>query len=177
MSSIRPGKQVVAGTRSSKKSASMGGGGLSTGGIGIGPGGSSIGAGCRGSGRTGGFPGGFGFPGCPPMLNSMAVLVFAITLPCQLGLPSPRHAQQTVPIRSVPVRTLSASRPPHPEQTSRSRQSRTGVSARYRAAISAGSGSTWWLHTLHHTISRTRAAAASSSVICDPGGDFISFAI
>jgi hypothetical protein len=30
------------------------------------------------------------------------------------------------------------------------------------------------LHALHHTMSRTRAAAALPSVIGGPGGDFIS---
>jgi hypothetical protein len=64
--------------------------------------------------------------------------------------------------------------PNHREHTSRSRQSGTGVSAPYRATISAGSGSTWWLHALHHTMSRTRAAAALPSVIGGPGGDFMS---
>jgi hypothetical protein len=44
--------------------------------------------------------------------------------------------------RSVQVATKSTCRLPHLEQTSRSRQSGTGVSAPYRAAISAGSGST-----------------------------------
>jgi hypothetical protein len=44
--------------------------------------------------------------------------------------------------RLVPVTTISACRPPQREQTSLSRQSRTLVSAPYRAAISAGSGST-----------------------------------
>ena len=44
--------------------------------------------------------------------------------------------------RAVPVTTKSTSRPPHLEQTRRSRQSRTEVSAPYRAAISAGSSST-----------------------------------
>jgi hypothetical protein len=38
---------------------------------------------------------------------------------------------------------------------SRSRQSGTGISASYRAAIPAGSGSTWWRQSRHHTISRT----------------------
>ena len=49
------------------RSALIGAGGLSTGGTGIGVGGSSIGLGSCGSGRTGGLPGGLGFPGCPPM--------------------------------------------------------------------------------------------------------------
>jgi hypothetical protein len=44
--------------------------------------------------------------------------------------------------RAVPVTTKSTSRAPHSEQTSLSRQSRTLVSAPYRAPISAGSGST-----------------------------------
>ena len=46
--------------------------------------------------------------------------------------------------RPVPLTTISACRLPQREQTSRSRQSSTGVSAAYRAAISAGSGSTCW---------------------------------
>jgi hypothetical protein len=37
-----------------------------------------------------------------------------------------------------------------------------------------GSGSTSWLHTLHHTMSWTQAAAALPSVIGGPGCDFIS---
>ena len=48
----------------------MGNGGLSTGGTGIGLGGSSTGGCCCGSRRIGGFPGGFGFPGCPPISAS-----------------------------------------------------------------------------------------------------------
>jgi hypothetical protein len=44
--------------------------------------------------------------------------------------------------RSVPLTTISTWRLPQREQTSRSRQSSTGVSAPYRAAISARSGST-----------------------------------
>jgi hypothetical protein len=44
--------------------------------------------------------------------------------------------------RLVPVTTISACRPPQREPTSLSRQSRTLVSAPYRAAISAGSGPT-----------------------------------
>jgi len=43
-----------------------------------------------------------------------------------------------------------------------------------RATISAGSGSTWWPHVWHHTIRRTRAAAALPSVIGGPGGVFMS---
>jgi hypothetical protein len=39
--------------------------------------------------------------------------------------------------------------PPQREQTSRSRQSSTDVSAPYQVAISAGSGSTWCRHSLH----------------------------
>jgi hypothetical protein len=45
------------------------------------------------------------------------------------------------------------------------------MSAPYRAAISAGSGSTWCWHALQHTISRTLAAAAS--VIGGPGSNFL----
>jgi hypothetical protein len=73
---------------------------------------------------------------------------------------------------TVPVTTISIARLPQREHTSRSRQSRTLVPARYSRAISAGSGSTWWPHALHHTMSRTRAAAALPSVIGNPGGDF-----
>jgi hypothetical protein len=58
------------------------------------------------------------------------------------------------------------------EQTSRLPHSGTAVSARYRWAISAGSGSARWPHALHHTISRTRAAAALPSVMGGPGGVF-----
>jgi hypothetical protein len=76
--------------------------------------------------------------------------------------------------RSVPVTTISTCRPPHPEQTSRWRQSRTLVAAPYCRAISAGSGSTWWPHALHQTINRTFAFAALWSVIGGPGGDFMS---
>jgi hypothetical protein len=75
--------------------------------------------------------------------------------------------------RSVPATTISAWRLPHLEQTNRSHQSRTGISAPYCLASSAGSGSTWWLHALHHTMSRTRAAAALPSVIGGPGCDFM----
>jgi hypothetical protein len=61
--------------------------------------------------------------------------------------------------RLVPLTTISTCRLPHREQTSRSRQSRTLVPSPYRRACSAGSGSTWCWHSLHHTISRTPAAA------------------
>jgi hypothetical protein len=44
-----------------------------------------------------------------------------------------------------------------------------GHTAPYRSAISAASGSTRWPRALHHTISRTRAAAAFPSVIGGPG--------
>jgi hypothetical protein len=43
--------------------------------------------------------------------------------------------------RAVPVTAISTCRLLHREQTSRSRQSRMEMSAPYRAAISAGSGS------------------------------------
>jgi hypothetical protein len=42
-----------------------------------------------------------------------------------------------------------------------------------QAAISAGSGSTWWRHILHHTINRTFAIAALPSVMGGPGCDFM----
>jgi hypothetical protein len=44
--------------------------------------------------------------------------------------------------RSVPVTTISTCRLPHGEHTSRSRQLGTAISAPYRCACSAGSGST-----------------------------------
>jgi hypothetical protein len=47
--------------------------------------------------------------------------------------------------RFVPVTTISTIRPPQREQTSRSRQSRTAVSAPYLVAIAAGSGSNMML--------------------------------
>ena len=72
---------------------------------------------------------------------------------------------------------LSTFRPPHPEQTGRSRQSRADAFAPYEAAISARSGSTWWPHVLHHTINRTFAFAALPSIIGGPGGDFMSLSL
>jgi len=75
--------------------------------------------------------------------------------------------------RLVPVSTISASRLPHREHISRSRQLRTDVSVPYRAAISAGSGSTWCLQALHHTMMRTWFAAALPSVIGGPGSVLI----
>jgi hypothetical protein len=65
--------------------------------------------------------------------------------------------------RADPVTTISTSRLPHREQTSRSRHSETVVSAPYSCAISAASGSTC------HTMSLTCAAAALPSVIGGPG--------
>jgi hypothetical protein len=55
------------------------------------------------------------------------------------GQPGRQHqlAGQLRPHRFVPVTTISISRLPRLEQTSRSRQSSTDVSAPYRAAISA----------------------------------------
>jgi hypothetical protein len=64
-----------------------------------------------------------------------------------------------------------------PEQTSRLRQSGTGVSAPYRTAISAASGSTWRRHDLHQTTRRTPAAAALPSDIGGPVYDFMSRAL
>jgi hypothetical protein len=72
---------------------------------------------------------------------------------------------------------MSILRLPHREHTNRSRQSSTDVSAPYWATISAGSGSAWWPHALHHTINRTFAFAALPSVIGGPGGDFMSLAL
>jgi hypothetical protein len=59
--------------------------------------------------------------------------------------------------RSVPVTTISTFRLPHLPQTSRACQSGTVVSAPYRSAISAGSGSASCRQSLHQTIKRTRA--------------------
>jgi len=50
------------------------------------------------------------------------------------------------------------------------------VPAPYFRATSTGSGSIWWPHALHHTISRTRAAAAFPSVIGGPACDLMSLA-
>ena len=85
------------------------------------------------------------------------------------GCRAPRHSKLSP---FGPVTTISTFRPPHSEQTGRSRQSRTDVFAPYEAAISARSGSTWWPHVLHHTINRTFAFAALQSAIGAPGGDF-----
>ena len=63
------------------RSARIGAGGLSTGGTGIGVGGSCIGLGSCGSGRTGGLPGGLGFPGCPPMSKLRSGLTLEKTPP------------------------------------------------------------------------------------------------
>jgi hypothetical protein len=50
--------------------------------------------------------------------------------------------------------TISTRRLPQREGSSRSRQSRTGSRRPHRAAISAGSGSTWRPQSLHRTTSR-----------------------
>jgi len=76
--------------------------------------------------------------------------------------------------RSVPVTTMSTCRPPHPEQTSRSRHSGTVVWTPYRSAISAASGSTRWPHALHHAISLRGPPRRCLAVIGGPGGDFMS---
>jgi hypothetical protein len=70
--------------------------------------------------------------------------------------------------RSVPLTTMSTSRLPHAEHTSRSRQLGTAVSAPYRRSRSAGSGSTQCWHVLHQTMRRTPALAAFPSVIGGP---------
>ena len=62
---------------------------------------------------------------------------------------------------------------PHREQTSRARQFRTLVSSPYRLACSAGSGSTWWPQSPHHTMMRTLAAPAALRVIGGLGGDLV----
>jgi hypothetical protein len=74
--------------------------------------------------------------------------------------------------RLVPLTTISTSWLRHAKQTSRCRQSGTGVFAPYLRACSAGSGSTWRPQSRHQTIKRTPAAAAPPSVISGPGGDF-----
>src|SRR5215471_3561735 len=62
---------------------------------------------------------------------------------------------------------------PHFPHTSRLPQSGTVVSAPYRSAISAGSGSTWWRQSLHHTMSRKCAFAVLPSVAGGPGSYLI----
>jgi hypothetical protein len=74
--------------------------------------------------------------------------------------------------RLVPVTTISASRLPRAEQTSRCCHSGTGVPAPYLCACSAGSGSTRCPQSRHQTINRTPAAAAPPSVMGRPGGVF-----
>ena len=66
--------------------------------------------------------------------------------------------------RRAPVTTKSASRAPHFEQTSRAAHSMTVGASPCRSTSSAGSGSIWCEQRLHHTISRTRPAAAMPSV-------------
>jgi len=48
---------------------------------------------------------------------------------------------------------MSISRRPHREHTSRSRQSSTAAHV-WALESSAGSGSTWWPQSRHHTINR-----------------------
>ena len=72
--SARPGAPARNRSRPAlQRQACIGAGGGSSGGEGLGTGGSSTGAGCSGSGRTGGLPGGDGFPGWPPMGRSTAI--------------------------------------------------------------------------------------------------------
>jgi hypothetical protein len=59
-------------------------------------------------------------------------------------------------------------RRPHREHTNRSTQSRTGVAALYFAAMATTSGSVRCRHALHHTISRTSAAAVLPKVAGGP---------
>jgi hypothetical protein len=79
----------------------------------------------------------------------------------------------TAPLRSVPLTSMSTRRPPHFEHTSRVCQSRTRVSAPYRSASCAGSGSTWCWQPRHQAIRHSPAFAALPSVIGGPGPDFI----
>jgi hypothetical protein len=71
----------------------------------------------------------------------------------------------------VPLATKSTSRPPHFEHTSRLCQSRTRVSAPYRSASCAGSGSTWCWQPRHQTIRWSPAFVTPPSVIGGPGSD------
>jgi hypothetical protein len=75
------------------RSALIGAGGLSTGGTGMGFGGSCIGLGSCGSGRTGGLPGGLGFPGCPPMSKLRSDFTPEKTPPHRLG--SARNSERS----------------------------------------------------------------------------------
>jgi hypothetical protein len=67
----------------------------------------------------------------------------------------------------------STCRLPQREHASSSRQPSTGVSAPYRAAISAGSGLDLMAAFPDQTINRTPAAAAPPGVIGGPGSDFM----
>jgi len=83
--------------------------------------------------------------------------VMGVTTPAErltrggVGVPSTLGAASS---RSPPYSTCRLAQ--H-EQISRSRQSSTVVPAPYRAAISAGSGSTWWL-SRHHTMKLGRGS-------------------
>jgi hypothetical protein len=65
--------------------------------------------------------------------------------------------------------TISTSRPPHFEHTSRACQSRTLAPAPYRSASCAGSGSTWCWQPRHQTIRRSPAFVTPPSVIGGAG--------
>jgi hypothetical protein len=75
--------------------------------------------------------------------------------------------------RLAPLTTMLMLRLPHCELMSRLLQSGRVVSAPYRSAISAGSGSTLWRQSLHHTMNRKCAFAVLPSVAGGPGSDFI----
>src|SRR5262249_9690043 len=68
--------------------------------------------------------------------------IFAADIFGYSGLTAQTFAPPLAAHRFVPVTTISTCRPPHREHTSRWRQLSTEVSAPYREAISAGSGST-----------------------------------
>jgi len=69
----------------------------------------------------------------------------------------------------VPLTTKLTLPLPHCPHTSRLAQSGTVVSAPWRLAISAGSGSAWRRQSLHHTMSVNCAAAALATVIGEAG--------
>jgi hypothetical protein len=76
--------------------------------------------------------------------------------------------------RSVPLTTMSTLRLPRREQTSLLRHPSTAVFVPWWRA---SSGSTWGPQSRHHTMRRTRAAAAAPRVIGGPGRDFTVLAV
>jgi hypothetical protein len=71
--------------------------------------------------------------------------------------------------RHLPVATISTCGLLHREQTSRSRQSSTDVSAPYRVAISGGSGSTWCQQDLHFSSPERGAELPEVITACNRG--------